>query len=94
MFNFADLSQNCMPVLHCFTAVCVHVLLVLSDTGQVWVVPAVMCLYDAGRRGGGLGVGCGQGHSCVDMAVSISPLGPAGSGAMIHTGLDYSVMNS
>lgn len=35
-----------------------------------------------------------QGHSCVDMAVSISPLGNAGSGAMIHTGLDYSVMNS
>ncbi len=77
------------PVQHWYRPACVHVLHVLSDTGQVWVVQAVMCLCDAGVGGWGK-----QGHSCVDMAVSISPLGPAGSGVVIHTGLDYSVMNS
>lgn len=58
------------------------VLFVLSDTGQVWVVQAIMCFCDAR--------GELQGQSC-DMAASISPLGPAGCEAMIHKGLDYSV---
>lgn len=35
--------------LRWFVAACVHVLLVLSETGQVWVVQPVMCLSDAGR---------------------------------------------
>lgn len=40
-----------MPVQHWLRPACVHVLHVLSDTGQVWVVQAVMCLCDAGVGG-------------------------------------------
>lgn len=37
-----------MSVQHWFMAACGHVLFVLSDTGQVCVVQAIMCFCDAG----------------------------------------------
>lgn len=66
-----------------------HVLLVLSDTGQVWVVWAVMCLCDAG--------GDPEGNKVIPVLIwqSQSPLWDLqGRGAAIHTSLDYSALNS
>lgn len=75
--------------MHQFTAVCMHVSLVMSDTGQVWAIQAVMCLCVAGR-----GTQREQGHSCVGIADLVSPLRPAASGAVIHTSLDYSTLGA